>query len=111
MDSISEPLLTEAVLCPSTHFLLPFMPPDTRCLRLPAAVGGHTSVGPGLVPQHFAPTHHGWFAGAQTSSPSKMGAPGRRQPADLYPTGSLSTRIDQLLEERGLGFDVLRTEK
>ena len=61
MDSISEPLLTEAVLCPSTHFLLPFMPPDTRCLRLPAAVGGHTSVGPGLVPQHFAPTHHGWF--------------------------------------------------
>ena len=91
MDSISEPLLTEAVLCPSARFLLPFVPPDTRCLRLPAAVGGHTSAGPGLPPQHFAPAHHGWFAGAQASSSSQMGAPGGRRPADLYPTGSLST--------------------
>ena len=106
----SQPLLTD-VLCPSARCLLPSAPPDTCCLRLPAAVGGHTSAGPGLLPQRAAPTHHGWFAGAQDSSSSKMGVPGRRLPADLYPTGSLRTRTAQLLEERGLGFELIRTEK
>lgn len=57
MSSISQPLLTEAVLCPRGHgaclgdckpFLLPpFLPQDTLCPRLPAAVGGHTSTDPG----------------------------------------------------------------
>lgn len=104
---VSEPQLTEAALCPSARCLLPSVPPDTCCLRLPAAVGGHTSAGPGLPPQRVAPTRHSWFAGAQDSSSSKIGAPGRRRPADLYPTESLRTRTAQLLEERGLGFELI----
>lgn len=93
MNSISQPLLTEAMLCPSGHgpcsrdwkppLLLLFIPLDTRCPRLPGAVGGHTSAGSGLLPQPRAPTHHGQFAGAWESSLSKMGAPGRVWPGDF----------------------------
>lgn len=73
--------------CPSGHgpcsrdwkllLQLLFVPPDTRCLRLPGAVGGHTSAGSGLPPGVVLPHKCGWSAGAQESSTSQMGAPGR----------------------------------
>ena len=38
---------------------------------------------PWVTTRHGALTHHGWFAGAQESSTSKVGAPGREWPEDL----------------------------
>lgn len=72
MSGISQPLLTEAVLPCSGHasFLLPFVPPGTRCLRLPGTVEGHPSAGlelpPGTVLSH---TMAGWQVHRRAAHP------------------------------------------
>lgn len=38
---------------------------------------------PWVTTRHCAFTHHGWLAGAQESSTSKVGSPGRERPEDL----------------------------